>query len=172
MTSDTQHLIYGAYLPLRMLFMGKESTSFKFRKTWRGLASVCKSVLNTSLICLRAVKIVRAIGIGVLFWREILSCVRSTLLWRPSQSSVQCPPTGQMRAPPPAPSFVLSRNPLCIITAGENKCCDIRLFNPLSSEKCILSRSNLLSLPVCSYCSSSAEPHNYSLIVLCSFFFL
>lgn len=42
--------------------------------------------------------------------------------------------------PPPHP---------CIITAGENKCCDIRLFNPLSSEKCILSRSNLPS-----YCPS------------------
>lgn len=77
-----------------------------------------------------------------------------------------------MRAPPPAPSFVLSCNPLCIITAGENKCCDIRLFNPLSSEKCILSRSNLLSLPVCPYCSSSAEPRNYSPVYSSVFIFL
>lgn len=30
-----------------------------------------------------------------------------------------------------------------LITAGKTKCCDIRLCNPLSSEKCIQSRSNL-----------------------------
>lgn len=29
-----------------------------------------------------------------------------------------------------------------LITEGETKCCDIRLCNPLSSEKCIQSRSN------------------------------
>lgn len=59
------------------------------------------------------------------------------------------PVVNQVRAPPPPSSSILSWNLPCIITAGGNKCCDIRLFNPLSSKKCILSRSNLLSLPVC-----------------------
>lgn len=54
---------------------------------------------------------------------------------------------------------------LCIITAGENKCCDISLFNPLSSEKCILSRSNLLPLAVRLHFCSGAEAWNYSTVI-------
>lgn len=66
----------------------------------------------------------------------------------------------QARALPHPACSALSSNPLCIITAGGwNKCCDIRLFNPLSSEKCILSRSNLLSLPVCLYFCVAALRH-------------
>lgn len=55
----------------------------------------------------------------------------------------------------------LLKPPLYNHSRGD-KCCDIRLFNPLSSEKCILSRSNLLSLPVCLHFWSSAEMWNYT----------
>lgn len=43
----------------------------------------------------------------------------------------------------PHEGAILIRKPLPLITAGKTKCCDIRLCNPLSSEKCIQSRSNL-----------------------------
>ena len=59
-------------------------------------------------------------------------------------------------------SLSSAETPLCIITAGGNKCCDIRLLNPLSSEKCILSRSNLPPLPVSLHRCCNAVTWNYA----------
>ncbi len=96
---------------------------------------------------------------GVLFWRGHWP-VRLPMLWGHPLHAVS--QESQMRVLPHASSSIPQLHPpLCIITAGGNKCCDIRLFNPLSSEKCILSRINLLPLPVCLHFCCSTQTWNY-----------
>lgn len=57
----------------------------------------------------------------------------TSCFWTQPCSFIEEPRWGRYNQPKASP----------LITAGETKCCDIRLCNPLSSEKCIQSRSNL-----------------------------